>query len=472
VTLVVVGDTLLDRDIDGHVERLAPDAPVPVVDERERRARPGGAGLAALLAARDGREVTLVTALAADAAADELRALLAAGGVRVIDLGLPGTTVEKIRVCADGRPLVRLDRGDGGIPGPLTAPARAALDGAGAVLVCDYGRGMAAQPGVRAALEHVGADVPIVWDPHPRGPAPVAGARVVTPNAAEAARFAAGLPPRAGGADGAAATSGGPVGAAGDYGRALTRAWSAVSVCVTIGARGAVLAFADGTPLAVPAPAIAGGDPCGAGDRFASALAGLLADGELPSQAVGGAVAVASAFVAAGGAGAVRVAHPGAVAGPSAPPPQDAIAVAARVRAAGGTVVATGGCFDLLHAGHAAMLEAARSLGDCLIVCLNADASVRRLKGEARPVVGQEDRAALLRALSCVDGVAIFDEDVPERVLRELRPHLFVKGGDYHAAELPEAATLAQWGGRAVTVPYMAGRSTTRILQEAIERGN
>ncbi|HEY8584186.1 MAG TPA: PfkB family carbohydrate kinase, partial [Capillimicrobium sp.] len=112
--LVVLGDLLLDRDVDGTADRLAPDAPAPVVDERSRRARPGGAGLAAALAARDGRDVTLVTALADDEGGRELRALLEGCGVRVVDLGLPGTTVEKIRIRADDRPLVRLDRGEGG----------------------------------------------------------------------------------------------------------------------------------------------------------------------------------------------------------------------------------------------------------------------------------------------------------------------------------------------------------------------
>ena len=125
----------------------------------------------------------------------------------------------------------------------------------------------------------------------------------------------------------------------------------------------------------------------------------------------------------------------------------------ARVRAPGGTVVATGGCFDLLHAGHVRTLEAARALGDCLIVCLNSDASVRRLKGPDRPLVGQDDRAAVLRALACVDAVAVFEEDDPRAVLRELRPHVWAKGGDYAVADLPEAATLAEWGGRAVLVP-------------------
>jgi rfaE bifunctional protein nucleotidyltransferase chain/domain len=149
---------------------------------------------------------------------------------------------------------------------------------------------------------------------------------------------------------------------------------------------------------------------------------------------------------------------------PAGSPPGDALALAARVRAEGGTVVATGGCFDLLHAGHVRMLAAARRLGDCLIVCLNSDASVARLKGPDRPVVGQEDRRAVLGALGCVDAVAIFEEDDPRAVLRRLRPHLWAKGGDYAVSDLPEAATLAEWGGQAVIVPYVPGRSTSALI--------
>jgi D-beta-D-heptose 7-phosphate kinase/D-beta-D-heptose 1-phosphate adenosyltransferase len=130
-------------------------------------------------------------------------------------------------------------------------------------------------------------------------------------------------------------------------------------------------------------------------------------------------------------------------------------------------VVATGGCFDLLHAGHVRMLEAARALGDCLIVCLNSDDSVRRLKGPDRPLVGLQDRAAVLAGLACVDAVAAFEEDEPSAVLRRLRPDVWAKGGDYAVADLPEAAVLADWGGRAVIVPYVSGRSTTRLIEVA-----
>jgi rfaE bifunctional protein nucleotidyltransferase chain/domain len=150
--------------------------------------------------------------------------------------------------------------------------------------------------------------------------------------------------------------------------------------------------------------------------------------------------------------------------------PGDPVELARRVRAAGGTVVATGGCFDLVHAGHVSLLRAARSLGDCLIVCLNSDASVRRLKGPSRPLVDQHDRRAVLLGLGSVDAVAVFDEDTPERVLGALRPDIFAKGGDYAVSDLPEARVLSQWGGQAVVLPYLEGRSTTRLVQEVNTR--
>jgi rfaE bifunctional protein nucleotidyltransferase chain/domain/rfaE bifunctional protein kinase chain/domain len=449
--LVIAGDALLDRDLDGRAERLAPDAPVPVVDAVIERPRPGGAGLAAALAAAAGHDVVLISALGDDEAGRRLAGLLQEAGVELLDLGLEGRTPEKVRVRAAGRPLIRLDAGGAGSPsGALTAAARRAIEQAGCVLVSDYGRGVAAEPSLRAALEGLTVDVPVVWDPHTRGPEPVPGVLLATPNAAEVATIAP--------APGHEA----PEAAA----RALAARWQAVNVCVTLGERGALLVRPDGPALAVPAPPVAGGDPCGAGDCFAATAAGCLAGGTLPSEAVHAAVEAASAFVAAGGAS-------GWAAGATPPPAiPDARELAQRTRAAGGIVVATGGCFDLLHAGHVRALEAARALGDRLIVCLNSDASVRRIKGPDRPLVGQEDRAAVLRALACVDAVAIFDEDDPRAVLRELRPHLWAKGGDYAVAALPEAETLAEWGGRAVIVPYVAGRSTTRLIEEAMARGH
>jgi rfaE bifunctional protein nucleotidyltransferase chain/domain/rfaE bifunctional protein kinase chain/domain len=448
--LVVVGDALLDRDLDGRAERLAPDAPVPVVDAIDERPRPGGAGLAAAIASAAGHSVTLICALGDDAAGRRLDGLLRDAGVEVRDLGLRGGTPEKIRVRAGGRALVRLDRGgESSACGPLTDDGRRALREADAVLVSDYGRGVAAEPAVREALAALPGDVPVVWDPHPRGPDPIPGVLLATPNAGEA------------GGDGDLAS-------AERHGRELATRWRAVNVCITRGARGALLLAGDGAPLAIPAPFPALGDPCGAGDCFAAVAAARLAAGALPSEAVAAAVSAATSFVAAGGAS--GAAERGFAPASTGAEREDAAALAARVRAAGGTVVATGGCFDLLHAGHVRALHAARALGDCLIVCLNSDSSVRRLKGPDRPLVEQDDRAAVLAGLACVDAVSVFEEDDPRAILRRLRPHVWAKGGDYAASDLPEAEVLAEWDGRAVIVPYVAGRSTSGLIDLAVAR--
>jgi rfaE bifunctional protein nucleotidyltransferase chain/domain/rfaE bifunctional protein kinase chain/domain len=466
--LVVVGDALLDRDVTGRAERLSPDAPVPVVAAVSEAERPGGAALAALLAALDGggsgRQVVLVAALGDDPAGDRVAELLAAAGVAVVAGRLPGRTPEKERVRVGGQSLLRLDREDAR-PGPVrvTREMRDAVRRAGAVLVADYGRGMLATDAVRGWLTEAARSVPVVWDPHPRGAAPMPGVRLVTPNLAEALGFAgdaapAGRPGQSGGSESAVAV-------AARAGRVLAARWRAGGVAVTLGPRGALLATADDVPLVVPAPVVAGGDPCGAGDRFAAAVAARLADGDLPSEAVTAGVAAASAYVAAGGPASLPPADQPAPAAPVAAEEATVDEVVARVRAAGGTVVATGGCFDLLHAGHVATLEAARRLGDCLVVCVNSDESVRRLKGPARPLVPVRDRLRVLSALGCVDAVTVFAEDTPLAVLDRIRPDVWVKGGDYTASALPETELLAGWGGEVVVVPYLEGRSTTRLVQ-------
>ncbi|OFS23941.1 hypothetical protein HMPREF3086_03970 [Dietzia sp. HMSC21D01] len=143
----------------------------------------------------------------------------------------------------------------------------------------------------------------------------------------------------------------------------------------------------------------------------------------------------------------------------------------ARTREAGGVIVATGGCFDVLHAGHAQYLRAARELGDLLVVLLNSDTSVRRLKGPGRPVNPVADRRALLEALASVDAVVVFDEDDPREALDTLRPDVWVKGGDYRVADLPEAPLVHSWGGRVEILPLLSGRSTTSILDRISDAG-
>ncbi|MFE5207044.1 D-glycero-beta-D-manno-heptose 1-phosphate adenylyltransferase [Streptomyces sp. NPDC056600] len=496
--LVVVGDALLDRDLAGTADRLAPDAPVPVVADCAERLRPGGAALAAYLAAQDGRQVTLITGLGDDPAARRLRRLLEPA-VRVIALPVTGPLPEKTRLLAQHRPVARVDRGDGRAAG-ATEEAREAIRRAHAVLVSDYGRGAA-----EALRDTLAERPPEVWDPHPSGATPVPGTRLVTPAENEARTFTGG-----GTGEDLRTVSRGAA--------ALVRAWQAAAVVVTLGARGALLSYGD-NPLLFPAPTAHAGDPCGAGDRFAATAAGHLADGALVEEAVARAVAAATEFVAAGAAGAIGfdTADPGveAAAAPAdaggtaeravpgrvrraaggtaeraaggdadgaaprvggrAPRPvppvgpwsEDPCALAGKVRAAGGTVVAAGGCFDLLHAGHVGLLEEARRLGDCLVVCVNSDTSVRRRKGDGRPVNPLADRVRVLKALACVDAVAVFDEDTPEQLLARLRPDVWVKGGDYAGADLPEAALLEEWGGQAVLLPYLDGRSSTRLAARA-----
>ncbi|MBM7807042.1 rfaE bifunctional protein nucleotidyltransferase chain/domain/rfaE bifunctional protein kinase chain/domain [Geodermatophilus bullaregiensis] len=452
--LVVVGDALLDVDLVGSASRLTPDAPVPVVEDVETRERPGGAALAAVVAAQaTGREVVLVTPLADDEGAGRLRALLA-GRVRLVAIPATGGTAVKRRVRVGDHSVVRIDSGSPTVAlGGLPAEAADVIRDAAAVLVADYGRGTTADPAVRAALD--GAGGPVVWDPHPRGAAPVPSVRLVTPNGAEAARVAsaAGVP-----------ADGDGLAAVGARAEALIRTWGVGAVAVTLGARGALLSYGGGAPMVVPAVPVTGGDPCGAGDSFAAAVALALADGAVTGEAVAAAVAFAGDFVARGGASAWDAS---AAREPDVAVDDGVSALLARVRAGGGTVVATGGCFDLLHAGHVATLRAARGLGDCLVVCINSDDSVRRLKGPSRPLVAAADRARVLEALEFVDAVVVFGEDTPAQVLDRLRPDVWAKGGDYAGADLPEAAVLQQWGGQAVVLPYLDGHSTTALVERS-----
>jgi D-beta-D-heptose 7-phosphate kinase / D-beta-D-heptose 1-phosphate adenosyltransferase len=344
----------------------------------------------------------------------------------------------------------------------------ALLAGSSAVLVADYGRGVTGGPALRDLVSTVMSRVPVVWDPHPRGSQPVPGVRLVTPNRAEAALFAERLgvpaPPTR--------TLLAEVGRRAD---GLVAAWGARAVAVTLGERGALLSYGAGTPVVTPAPAVHCLDPCGAGDRFAVTAATALGAGRVTVEAVHEAVHHAARYVAAGGpaslssptpaaAGAAGATGAAGAAGAAGADPRPVEEVLAAVSRQGGTVVATGGCFDLLHAGHVATLRAARGLGDCLVVCLNSDESVRRLKGPSRPLVPAADRARVLEALECVDAVVVFDEDTPAEVLRRIRPDVWAKGGDYAGSDVPEAAVLAGWGGQAVVLPYLEGRSTTRLV--------
>uniref|UniRef100_UPI0035CA1561 bifunctional heptose 7-phosphate kinase/heptose 1-phosphate adenyltransferase n=1 Tax=uncultured Mycobacterium sp. TaxID=171292 RepID=UPI0035CA1561 len=257
---VIIGDSILDIDVEGSASRLSPEAPVPVVEPERIWQRPGGAGLAAVLAARVHPEVVLVTATADDPTGRTLAGLFSADypGIRVVGIPLAGSTATKIRIRAGGQSVVRIDHGDGYAGDePLTPEVEAVLEQAAAVCVSDYGRGVAAHPQLRAMLKAAAGRLPVVWDPHPRGPKPIRGCTLVTPNQAEAEQFSPASPSRLAGA--------------------LRIQWGSRAVSVTLGARGAI--FADrrhaGHHIVPPDTAGSGrSDTCGAGDWL---TAGLLA---------------------------------------------------------------------------------------------------------------------------------------------------------------------------------------------------
>ena len=463
--LVVVGDALLDRDVDGSVERLSPDAPVPVVDEGVTRARPGGAGLAALLAAADGRPVTLVTALAERRGGPtSCAALLEAAGVDVVDLGLDGTTPEKIRITTGGRPLLRLDRGgEHAVRRARRARGRARRDRLGrGVLVADYGRGVAAQPAVREALGGARAARrssgtrtraarrrrPAPRSSRPTWPRPPA---LVPEPAGDGLREVAAARPCAR--------------------RAAGRAGH---VCVTWGARGAVL-----QRRRRPAARRGRRRPRPAATRAARATASPAA----PRRVLAAGASVhepcrtrssprrASSPRAAPAPSRARASRcPARPASVPAPVPRPAIrsrSPAPCAPPAGRSSPPAAASTSCTPATSVRSRRRGRS-ATASSCCLNSDASVRRLKGDGRPVVAQDDRAAVLRALRCVDAVIVFDEDTPVAALERLLPDVWAKGGDYAGRDLPEAAALARWGGEVVVLPYLAGRSSTRLIEEAL----
>jgi D-beta-D-heptose 7-phosphate kinase/D-beta-D-heptose 1-phosphate adenosyltransferase len=464
--LCVVGDALLDVDWNGTVDRVCRDAPAVVLDTPDERVRPGGAALAAVLAAGSGAEVVLVTALSEDADGQRLADLLERAGVGIVDLGLVGPTPVKLRLRAGDHSIARVDKGCSPTvpPGRWSASAKAAIAKADALLVSDYGRGVAALPEVASAVASFPG--PTVWDPHREGPLPPVATTLTTPNHVEAHHISGGAGP--------------PPDRLPDV-VCLARKVAARLGCrtvVTAGPLGAVVADGGSAPTVVPAAPVHG-DPCGAGDRFAVSAVLALAGGASVVAAVERAVADAGAFVAGGNEAGMPAGAPLTPDGrdlvvrlrPGGPITEvtDVATTAAAVRRAGGLVVAAGGCFDVLHTGHVRLLEEARQLGDYLVVCLNGDDSVRRLKGSGRPLNVAEDRATVLRSMACVDAVIVFEEDTPCEVLRVLRPHLFVKGADYQDVDLDERQVLAEWAGEVVLLPLVCGRSTTGLLSAAAD---
>jgi len=467
-SVVVIGDVILDRDVVGSSDRVSPDMGAPVLDVAAVSQTPGGAGLTALLCVTPSTRVTLVAPVATDPPGRALAAALRRR-VRLIPLGHEGGTRVKARLFARDRAMLRLDTGGPGtrttLKSGISGIVRAVLADADIVLVSDYGAGMTRDPMIRALLTEITGETMVVWDPHPRGGAVVPGVSVVTPNLAEARGVARCLSPVLV-EPGRNETSA--------LGSLLREHWSVDAVCLTTGADGVTVVTGSGATDVRP-PATEVGDPCGAGDRFAASLALELLAGADVVTAARHAVDDAAAWVGGVGAGfrhsygddgPVDLGGPDlTAAGTRAMGTSSVAQVAADVRARGGTLVATGGVFDVLHAGHVGYLGAARALGDALVVLVNSDASVRRRKGPGRPVNGVADRCAVLSALAAVDAVAVFEQDDPRTALAQLRPDLWVKGGDYDVESMPETPDVRAWGGQVLALPLLAGRSSTRTLQ-------
>ena len=309
--VTVVGDLLLDVDINGTATRLSPDAPVPVVDVGGVRRRAGGAGLVATLLMRDGHDVTLVTAVSDDDGAAHLRRALS--GMELLTGAPLAPTPTKTRVRIGSHPVVRFDEGCAPAPTPdCTGDMRAAIDSAEVIVVADYGRGITFNEDIRDALTTAARRIPVVWDPHPSGSQPVSGVSVVTPNLAEARALAkaAGLEPVV---DPGAGTA--------QAGTRLLEHWNSRAVLVTKGEAGAVLVEATGPATDIPAPRTSVADPCGAGDRLAGSLAAYLGLGVALPEATSRAVADASAFLAEGGAASLAVDAGAVEPGPAAAAP-------------------------------------------------------------------------------------------------------------------------------------------------------
>ncbi|EKE43845.1 hypothetical protein OCGS_2179 [Oceaniovalibus guishaninsula JLT2003] len=470
-SVVVVGDAMLDRYGTGAAHRLASEAPAPILSDIAWKDRAGGAANTAACAAALGANVSLVALAGADEGGRALQALLAKCGVATSGLvrGCDRRTMIKTRLMAGGQMIVRFDEGDGDAPTEdlamqLADRLRQALDGAEAVIVSDYAYG-AICPQILDVLAN--------WRRKSRGRL-IADARdlrrlahlrpcAVTPNAAEAARLGGVTP-----ADGDAGAR-----VAALAGADLPGLTGAQNVVATLDRDGAVVLRAGKPPLHLPATATAeGAGVTGAGDTFAAALAlGLAAGGDI-ADAARLACAAAGVAVAKPGTATCDARELRGVLAKTRPTPMPAILPSAAalaslgdaLRADGARIVFTNGCFDLLHEGHLAYLEEARALGDVLVVGVNSDASVRRLKGPSRPVNACSARMRMLAALTFVDHVAAFDEDTPEALIRALRPHVFAKGGDYDRAALPEAAAVEELGGEVRLLRYRTGKSTTGII--------
>ncbi len=455
--VMVVGDVMLDRYWSGATSRISPEAPVPVVRVSGCEDRAGGAANVAANVVAVGAQAMLVGLVGDDEDATRLEACCARAHVDArLQRAAPRTTV-KLRVLAQHQQLLRLDfeeTADG--PGVVAAPdVLEQLPHIGAMVLSDYAKGALADPQAWITLARR-AGKPVVVDPKSRDFRRYAGADLITPNSAE---FEAVVGPCRD--DATLATRG----------MQLCRDHGFGALLVTRGERGMSLLRPDAPPLHLQAQARDVFDVTGAGDTVCAIVACALAAGSDLATATQLANLAAGLVVGKLGTAVVSNAELLAAVDPRRRPvAHDEHTLLAEITAARGRgerIVMTNGCFDILHAGHVRYLNDAAALGDRLIVAVNTDDSVRRLKGPTRPVNALAQRLEVLSGLRSVDWVVAFDEDTPLRLVTAVAPDVLVKGGDYRIADIVGADVVLARGGEVMTLPFHDGLSTTRIIDAA-----
>lgn len=471
--VLVIGDVMLDRYIWGEVERISPEAPVPVVKTGETSEILGGAGNVAANLAGLGCQVTLVGLLGDDETGRRVAWLAEDMGIttRFIASSRRPTTT-KTRIMAQKQQLFRLDSevaaslSDADEAATLTT-CEAALEEADALILSDYGKGMMQTDGLSHRLIHMAADkgIPVFVDPKGSDWDRYHGATCITPNTSELELVLGHRLPQG-------------EGAVAEEVEETRTTFGLAHLLLTRGADGMCLKAGGEAPLFIPTEAREVFDVSGAGDTVIATLAASVAAGFPLDAAARLANAAAGIVVGKLGTRPVTIGELKQV--QSEKKSSDFSKTCDRSAAAhkvarwqenGEAVVFTNGCFDLLHPGHVDILRKARDLGDRLVVGLNSDASVHRLKGSRRPIVKQEDRGAILSALASVDLVVIFDEDTPIELIRAVRPDILVKGADYKPHEVVGKEVVENYGGRVALVPLLEGHSTTGIEQRILNQG-
>lgn len=465
--VLVVGDVMIDRYIWGEVERISPEAPVPVVRVARHNERPGGAGNVAMNIVGLGAQATLLGFVGGDEDGHAVEKLLLEAGVESKIVVVAGySTTSKLRIFGGKQQMLRLDTEQTDTyPEQAYSTLLSAIDSsvgcADAVVLSDYAKGAltdkVCEHTIRAARNR---GIPVLVDPKHRSFAPYRGATTICPNLLELS-LASGIPAQDFDAILAA-------------GQRMIAALGVEYITATMSDKGIAVLRRDSVFVA-PAAARQVFDVSGAGDTVIATLALTLCSGI--EMEIGAQLANVAAGIVVGKVGTVPVNRDELLISLM---PQIELQAQEKLlalgplcsrlsawRSAGQSIVFTNGCFDLLHVGHITLLEAARREGDRLVVAVNSDESVRGLKGPARPVVGERDRARILAALAVVDAVVIFEDPTPLQLIETLRPDVIVKGGDYAEDHIVGAKEVRSWGGRVKIVPTVKGVSSTGLLAKA-----